>query len=160
QEAISRDPNLAEAHVSLAYSELVYDRNYPEAAKEFERAIRLRPNYATAHQYYAYYLTAMNRLDEAISERKKAVELEPASPLLNAALGEAYYQAHRFRESVESNQEALSMDPNYAVAVINIGRSLEQQGMNSQALQTFKTILPYAQTDPVVLAFLGHIYAK
>jgi len=39
--------------VSLAYSALVYEWSYPEAEKEFKRAIDLRPGYATAHQYYS-----------------------------------------------------------------------------------------------------------
>jgi len=86
------DHDLAEAHVSLGYSALVYDWNYPEAEREFRKAIDLRSDYATAHQYYAYYLTAMGDVDQAIAERKRAVSIEPKSPLLNTALGEAYYQ--------------------------------------------------------------------
>src|SRR5262249_26137875 len=129
------------------------------AEKEFRRALQLRPDYATAHQYYAYYLTAMGRLDEAIVERKQAITLEPASPLLNAALGEAYYFAHRFDESIAQNQEALHLDRNYAVAVINLGRAYEQKGMYPQALHAFQSILAFAPDDPVLLAFLGHNYA-
>jgi len=75
--------------VSLAYSALVYDWNYVEAQREFKRAIDLRPGYVTAHQYYAYYLTTVGDLSQAIVERKLAVSIEPRSPLLNSALGEA-----------------------------------------------------------------------
>jgi tetratricopeptide (TPR) repeat protein len=153
------DPNLAEAHVALGHYDLVYARNYSEAEKEFETAIRLRPNYAAARQYYAYYLTAMGRLNEAIAERKRAVDLDPASPLLNAALGEAYYEAHEFNQSITHNQDALSLDPHYAVALINVGRSLEQKKLYPHALTAFRSILAYAPNDPAVLAFLGHIYA-
>ena len=98
--ALALDKDLAEAHVSLGYSALVYDWNYPEAEKEFRKAIDLRPDYATAHQYYAYYLTAMGDIDQAIAERQRAVSIEPRSPVLNAALGEAYYEAHRFSDSI------------------------------------------------------------
>ena len=107
RKALELDDGLAEAHVSLAYSALVYDWDYPEAEKEFKRAIELRPGYATAHQYYAYYLTSMGNISQAIAERKRAVSIDPKSPLLNTALGEEYIHARQFKESVESNQKAL-----------------------------------------------------
>jgi tetratricopeptide (TPR) repeat protein len=157
--ALELDHDLAEAHVSLGYSALVYDWNYPEAEREFRKAIDLRPDYATAHQYYAYYLTAMGDVDQAIAERKRAVSIEPKSPLLNTALGEAYYQARRFSDSIAPYQESLSIDPHYAVAVINMGRAYEQMGMYPQALQAYQSILAFAPHDPALLALLGHLYA-
>ena len=159
QKALELDNDLAEAHVSLGYSALVYDWNYPEAEKEFRKAIELRPDYATAHQYYAYYLTAMGDLDQAIAERKRAVSIEPRSPLLNAALGEAYYQARRFSDSIGPNHQALSIDPHYADAIINIGRAYEQMGMYPQAQQAYQSILAFAPHDPALLALLGHLDA-
>jgi TolB-like protein/Flp pilus assembly protein TadD len=157
--ALALDKNLAEAHVSLGYSALVYDWNYPEAETEFKKAIELRPDYATAHQYYAYYLTAVGKLDQAIAERQRAVQIEPKSPLLNTALGEAYFEARRFRDSIGPNQEALSIDPHYADAIINIGRAYEQMGMFPQAQQAYQSILAFAPHDPVLLALVGHLYA-
>ncbi len=157
--ALALDRDLAEAYVPLGYSALVYDWNYPEAEKEFRKAIDLRPDYATAHQYYAYYLTAMGYMEQAIAERKRAVSIDPRSPLLNTALGEAYYQAHRFSESIGPNQAALSIDPHYAVAIINIGLAYQQMRMYSQAQQAFQSILAFAPRDPALLALLGHLYA-
>jgi tetratricopeptide (TPR) repeat protein len=157
--ALALDKDLAEAHVSLAYSALVYDWNYPEAEKEFARALQLRQDYATAHQYYAYYLTAVGKLDQAIAERQRAVQIEPKSPLLNTALGEAYFQARRYTDSVPPNQEALSIDPHYADAIINIGRAFEQMGKYPQAEQAYDSILAFAPHDPALLALRGHLYA-
>jgi TolB-like protein/Tfp pilus assembly protein PilF len=157
--ALALDKDLAEAHVSLGYSALVYDWNYPEAEKEFRKAIELRPDYATAHQYYAYYLTAMGDIDQAIAERQRAVYIEPRSPLLNAALGEAYYEAHRFSDSIGPSQQALSIDPRYAIAIINIGRAYEQMHMYPQAQQYYQSILAFAPHEPALLALLGHLYA-
>jgi TolB-like protein/Tfp pilus assembly protein PilF len=159
RKALGLDSTLAEAHVPLGYSQLVYEWNFPEARKEFERAIQLRPGYATAHQFYAYYLTAMGKSDEAIVERKKAVELDPISPLLNSALGEAYYLARRFDVTIEQNKKALELDPRYAIALVNIGRAYEQMGMHRQARDAFQTILTAAPDDPAILALMGHEYA-
>jgi TolB-like protein/Tfp pilus assembly protein PilF len=159
RKALEIDGGLAEAHVSLGYAELVYYRNFPQAEKEFQRALQLRPTYATAHQYYGYYLTAMGRLDEAITERKQAQELEPASPLLNSALGEAYYQARKFDLTIAQNQKSLVLDKSYAVALINLGRAYEQKQMYAEASQAFQKILGSVPDDPVLLALIAHDYA-
>jgi tetratricopeptide (TPR) repeat protein len=159
RKALELDSTLAAAHVPLGYSQLVYERNFPEARKEFETAIQLGPGYATAHQFYGYYLTAMGKSDEAIAERKKAVELDPISPLLNSALGEAYYHARRFDVTIEQNKRALELDPSYAIALVNIGRAYEQMGMHQQARDAFQQILTAAPEDPAILALMGHEYA-
>jgi TolB-like protein/Flp pilus assembly protein TadD len=159
RKALELDPTLAEAHVPLGYSELVYEWNLPEAQKEFDKALQLRPGYATAHQFYGYYLTAMGKLDEAIVERKKAVELDPISPLLNSALGEAYYHARRFDVTIEESLKALELDPGYAVALVNIGRAYEQMGMHQQARDAFQKVLAFAPDEPAILALMGHEYA-
>jgi TolB-like protein/Flp pilus assembly protein TadD len=159
RKALELDSSLAEAHVSLGYCELAYHWNFANAEREFKEAIRLRPAYPTAHQYYAYYLTAMGRMDEAIKEREIARELDPASPLITSALGEAYYQARQFDHTIEENQKSLELDPSYAIALLNIGRAYEQKGMHSQALEAFRKILAVAPDDPAVLALVGHAYA-
>jgi tetratricopeptide (TPR) repeat protein len=101
----------------------------------------------------------MGYLEQAIAERKRAVSIDPRSPLLNTALGEAYYQAHRFSDSIGPNQAALSIDPHYAVAIINIGLAYQQMRMYLQAQQAFQSILAFAPRDPALLALLGHLYA-
>jgi TolB-like protein/Flp pilus assembly protein TadD len=159
RKALELDSTLAEAHVPLGYSELVYEWNLPEAQKEFGKALQLRPGYATAHQFYGYYLTAMGKLDEAIVERKKAVELDPISPLLNSALAEAYYHARRFDVTIDESHKALELDPGYAIALVNIGRAYAQMGMHQQARNAFQKVLAFAPDEPAILALMGHEYA-
>ena len=159
RKALELDSTLAEAHVSLGYSQMVYEWNYPEARKEFEIALQLRPGYATGHQFYGYYLTAMGQLDAAIAERKKALDLDPISPLLHSALGEAYYHARHFDVTIAQNTRALELDPSYAIALVNIGRAYELMGMHQQARDAFQKILSLVPEDPAILALLAHEYA-
>lgn len=159
RKALELDPLLAEAHVSLGYAELAYEWDVAAADREFRRALQLRPSDATAHQFYAYALTAMGKLSEAIAERKRAVDLDPINPLMASALGEAYYQARQFDQTIEQNQRALELDPTYAIALVNIGRAYQQKGMHPQAQAAFQKILSAVPDDPAVLALLGHEYA-
>jgi tetratricopeptide (TPR) repeat protein len=159
RKALELDPSLAEAHVSLGYAYLAYEWDLAAADREFHRAIALSPGYATGHQFYGYSLTAMGKLTEAITERKKAMELDPINPLMASALGEAYYQARQFDSTIALNQRALELDPTFAVALVNIGRAYQQKGMHPQAQAAFQKILSVAPEDPAVLALLGHEYA-
>jgi TolB-like protein/Tfp pilus assembly protein PilF len=159
RKALELDSSLSEAHVSLGYAELVYDWKFSDAEKEFQEAIRLRPAYPTAHQYYGYYLTVMGRLNEAITERQTARELEPLSPLLHSALGEAYYQNRQFELTIEQNQKSLELDPSYEIALVNLGRAYEQEHKYDLALEAFRKILAAAPEDPAVLALIGHAEA-
>ena len=159
RKALALDETLAEAHVSLGYAYLAYEWDFAAADREFRRALDLSPSYATGHQFYGYLLTVAGNLPDAIEERKKAVDLDPLSPLMASALGEAYYQIRDFDKTIVENQRALELDPTYAIALVNIGRAYEQKGMHAEAQAAFLKILAVAPDDPAVLALLGHDYA-
>jgi len=160
KEALELDNTSAEAHVALGYSEMVYDRNFSQARQEFSLALQLHPDYATGHQFYAYYLTAIGDMKGAITERKRALELDPVNPLLFSALGEAYFQNREFDRAIEHNIRALELDHSYAIALVNIGRAYEMKGMHAEARGVFQRILAVAPDDPAVLALMGHEYAS
>ncbi len=86
--ALAIDSTLAEAHASLAHVKANYDWDWSDAEKEFRLSIELKPDYATAHQWYAiHYLTPTGQLEEAIQEMKRALDLEPASLVMNTFFG-------------------------------------------------------------------------
>jgi tetratricopeptide (TPR) repeat protein len=159
KKALELDGSLAEANVSLGYSALVYRRDFAEAEKQFHKALMLRPGYATAHEFYAYYLTAMGRVKDAVKERERARDLDPLSPLINTALGEAYYEARKFDLSIAQSQQSLNLDPHYAVAVMNLARSYEQMRNYAQERQLLMQIASAAPNEPAIVAMLGHAEA-
>ena len=124
-----------------------------------ERAIQLRPGFASAHDYYAYYLTAMGEMNKAIAERETARRLDPVSPLLTTALGEAYFQNRQFDLAIRMDQKSLELDPSYPVTMINLARGYEQAGMHPQAREIYQKLLGFAPDDPGLLALAGHEYA-
>ncbi|PYX67959.1 MAG: hypothetical protein DMG72_24040, partial [Acidobacteria bacterium] len=78
KEAVSKalrlDNMLAEAHAALGYIHEV-DWDFADAEHEFQMAIELNPNYASAHQWYAEHLADMGRFDDALNEARRAQEL-------------------------------------------------------------------------------------
>jgi TolB-like protein len=88
KKALELDDTLAEAHSSLANSLAHYDFDLEQSLKEFERAIQLNPNYATARHWYSNNpLVELGQFDRAIAEGKRAVELDPLSLIISADLG-------------------------------------------------------------------------
>ncbi len=77
QKALELDDLSAEAHDSMAAVELFYRWNWAAAERESARALELNPNYSEALHVHAYALRPLNRLDEALQEEKKAMELDP-----------------------------------------------------------------------------------
>jgi TolB-like protein/Tfp pilus assembly protein PilF len=159
--ALALDNTLAEAHASLAHILMNYDWNWSAAEKEFKRSIELKPDYATAHEWYAiHYLTATGRLEEAVQEMKKALELEPASLVMNTFMGATLYYAGRYDEAIDQCRRTIEMDPTFAVAHWHLGLAYEQKQVLDAATEEFKKAISLSGGSPLMKAALGRAYAK
>src|SRR6202041_2905197 len=115
-EALALDSALGEAHNSLAFALDGFEWGVDSGGKEFRRAIELNPGYATAHQWYAWHLSLLGQFDEAITEMKKAENLDPLSLIINADLAELLVLAHSTDESIEQSPKTIAMDSSFALA--------------------------------------------
>jgi adenylate cyclase len=159
--ALALDDTLAEAHASLAHILMNYDWNWSAAEKEFKRSIELTPDYATGHQWYAiHYLTATGRFEEAVQEMKKALELEPASLVMNTFMGATLYYAGRYDEAIDQCRRTIEMDPNFAVAHWHLGLAYEQKQALDAATEEFKKAISLSGGSPLMKAALVRAYAK
>ena len=110
-QALAIDSTLAEAHASLAELRTEYEWDWAGAEREFRRAIELNPGYATAHEWYAEYLSRMGRHEEALAEIRRAVELDPLSPPVNGMLGTVYFHGRQTDRAIQLYRRALAMRP-------------------------------------------------
>jgi serine/threonine-protein kinase len=111
--ALQLDPTLVEAQTTLAFIRFYNDWDWRGAERDFRQAIALNPNYITAHQWYSWYLSSMGRHEEAIEGAKRAIELDPISPLQNRELGVFFYYARRYREAIEQLEKTLELDASF-----------------------------------------------
>ncbi len=133
KKALEIDDILAEAHTSLAYVHFRFDRDWPAAEQEFQRALQLNPGYATAHHWYSLFLSDMGRHDLALAEIKRAQELEPLSVLMSSHVGTVLYQARQYDQAIEQLRKALEMDPGFPYAHWRLGQVLAQKGRYEEA---------------------------
>ncbi len=115
-QALELDPSLGEAHASLAWVHTWYDYDFVAAEREFERSLELNPRYATAHQFFGFYLGMMGRYEEAYTEIKRAIRLDPLSSVFEWSLGFVYWMARRYDQAIEQTAKALELDPGFAPA--------------------------------------------
>ena len=159
QHGVELDPELAAPHASLGYIELVFDRNPEAARQQFERALRLDPNYVTAHQWYGQYYEVVGKLDEALREIQRAYDQEPGSIPVNLALAEVYYFKRDFDKAIEHAKNTVQEEPTSALGHFNLGRAFEMKGMHEEALAEFKLARENAP-NIATLVPLGYEYAR
>lgn len=134
EKALALDEQLAEAHAALGLIKTSYDWDWPGAEKEYRRAIELNPNYETAHQWYGEYLSGMGRHQEAITEIRRAKEINPVSLIINAVEVSVLYIAREYDQAIAQGQKALEMDPNFAEVYGYLRRCYDQKGMYKEAI--------------------------
>ncbi len=159
KKALELDDTLAEAHTSLASVLNDYDFDFEQSLKEFERAIQLNPNYATAHHWYSSNLVALGQFDRAVAEEKRAVELDPLSLVINATLGNAYFFARRYDEAIAQLHKTIKMDPRFYLAHWTLGQVWQLKGNLNEAIAEYRKAVEL-NDDPYVLALLGQAYAR
>ena len=138
RKALELDPDLVEAHVDLGSVLIQYSWDWPAAEREFKRALELNPNYAAAHEIYAWYLIEMGRSDESLTEIGKAAQLDPLSAEIPYMAGWFLYYSRRYAEALTEARKSLELDPNLWIAYFIQGQACEQLGQFPEALAALK----------------------
>jgi len=154
--ALSLDPMLAEAHTSLGLIRFQYDWDWKGAEEEFNEALRINPSYAPAHHFFADYLKAMGRFDEALIEIGKAQELDPLNLAINTGAGHVLYLSKQYDRSIEQYKRAVDLDPNFTLTHIWFGRPYLEKGMYTEAISELETAVKLSGEGTLALAMLGH----
>ncbi|MDQ3817965.1 MAG: tetratricopeptide repeat protein, partial [Acidobacteriota bacterium] len=159
--ALKLNELLAEAHTSLAVVRERYEWDWAGAESEYRRAIELNPNYAHAHQLYSLFLSTMGRAAEAMSEMKRAQELDPLSFPINRGIGDILWREHQYDQALEQYRRTLRMAPDDPMAPLlhrTVGWVYEFQGMRDKAVTEFIEALSIQKTEPERLEALRGAY--
>jgi len=154
--ALELDADLPEAHAANAYIRAYYEWDWRAAEQEYRRAIELRPNYADAYFSYARFLASRKRIDEAIAQLGRAVELDPLSLGLQANRALLDYFAGRYAEADSGLGEVLKRDSTDVLARWGKALVAEQQGRLDEAIAILERV---AGSSNNRRSSLGHAYA-
>jgi tetratricopeptide (TPR) repeat protein len=157
--AVALDPELAEAHTSLAFIKTFADWDWAGASKEFELALRLNPSYWVAAYWYAMHLGMCGKYDEAERRAERAQELEPLLPMAIWVGGCVSFAARRYSDAIDRCSRAIEIDPHYPLARLWLGIAYQQESRHEEAIREIERAVELLGFLPFFAGFLGHAYA-
>ena len=157
--AVALDSSLAEAHTSLAVMYLKYDHDRASAEREYRRAIDINPGYATAHHWYALFLVAGGRFDEATVQVELARRVDPLSRIINAAAGTVRMFARDYESAIAEFRAILALEPNWATGLGLLGRAQAAAGRYDEAIPAMEKAVSISKRQPSHVALLSHALA-
>jgi TolB-like protein/Flp pilus assembly protein TadD len=158
--AVALDPDLAEAHTSMAFVRAFADWDWESSDREFQHALELDPRYWVAPYWCGVTLIARGRYEEADRWIAKAYKLEPLSPVI--AHGAAFHLvvSRRYAEAVQLCLKALDMAPDYPLLRLHLGIAYEQESRYEEATAEFERVFALVAGEPIAAAPLAHAHAK
>ena len=161
RKALGLDPNLAEAHTALGKMLFFDEIDLAGSIHEYQRAIELKPNDATAHHWFGGDpLAGLGRFEEAIAEGRRAVELDPLSPIINTDLAATLYLARRFDDANAQLRKTLEIDPTFVNAHYYLGLILQQKGDLPAAIAQLEKAKQLSGDDPFISTLTAAAKAK
>jgi serine/threonine protein kinase/tetratricopeptide (TPR) repeat protein len=160
ERALAIDADLPEAHTSLAFIRLSNDWNWPEAEREFRRALDLDATQTLARIYLSWLMVLQGDRAGAVIEARRAQEMEPLSPLVNAGLAHTLFFARRYDQAVTECERSLEVDPNFIFAIHLLGMCRAQQSRLAEAIEIGERTVLMSGRAPFYLGVLGHYHAR
>jgi serine/threonine protein kinase/tetratricopeptide (TPR) repeat protein len=154
--ALQIDEKMAEAHTLLADYRYLFDWDWPGAEREFRRAIELNPNYPTAHQWYANYLSLSGRSTEALREIQSAQKLDPLNLVINTDVGTTYYYAGQNERAMAEQRKTLELDPDFPLAHVYLGFAYLRKNLPEDAVREFEVAGRLSPNEPDPIALRGY----
>jgi serine/threonine-protein kinase len=111
--ALELDPGLAEAHATLGLVSQNLDWQWNEVEAHYRQAIALEPNYATAHHWYAEFLSILGRFEESRREFARAREIDPISTIIRVDEAQLNFFERNFGAASARLEDARQTDPSF-----------------------------------------------
>jgi tetratricopeptide (TPR) repeat protein len=157
--ALQLDDSVAEGHAALGWVLWSYDWNFPEAEKEFRRAIELEPNSGFGHGMYPLFLYSMQRFDEGAARHKQALDSDPLSLIGNSNVADGLYYARQYDRAIEQYKKTLELDSNFSAAHYGLGNAYDRKGMYAEAVAEWQKAF-LASGDPRTAELIGKAYSR
>ncbi len=137
----------------------MWEFDWLAAERDFKQAIALDPNSALAHHWYGEHLISLAQRSRAVSELRRARELDPLSLPINGTLGRIYSDAGRFEEGVQQCKNTIELDPHFAMGHWCLGRAYLGEKKYAAAISALEEANALG-TTPLLISDLGFAYAR
>ena len=158
KKALVLDDKLPEAHATMALLLQEYDWNWEGAEKRYRRALELNPNWSDVCHSYAVHLALRGRFEQAITEIKRAEELDPYSIGIHTCAAETYRVSSDHESAISECIRMLEIDPNFAPAYTSLGRTYLQKAMFEEGLQALEKAFELSHGGLTAKSYLAFAY--
>ena len=163
--ALELEPDSAEAHASRGLV-ASHRKDYAEAKREFEIAMRLQPQLFEPYYFYARNCYAQGRLEEAVDWFAKASHVNPEdyqAPMLMASalhgLGRQESARQAYDRGLAAAQKHLLLNPEDARALYFGANALSQIGDKERSLEWAARAQQVEPDEPQVLYNVACVFA-
>ena len=157
--ALEIEPELPEALTVLGSMKAYFDWDLPGAEQLLRRAVALDPKYPRARQGLSDCLTEMGLFEEAAAEVARALELDPLSLHMNAAVVMNYHFARRDEDAIEQGRRAIDLDASFFPTRFYLGLAYQQNGQFAEAVAELQQARALSNNNTLVTATLGGAFA-
>lgn len=158
--ALAIDPKLADAYSALCGNKLRYEYDLSGAEAACKKAIDLEPNSPLAYKNYAFVLSSLGRVDEAIAAIKKAMDIQPVSYRNQQIYALVLYFAGRHRDEEAQWRRLMELNPNHSYIYGRLAINLRLQGMDNEAFEFFVRKLTMDKVETAAIEKLKKVYAS
>ena len=158
RQALQIDPDLGEGYAALAHVRL-HDWDWIGLDQEFQRALELSPGYAIAYYWYAEYLMATGRSEEAIARVRQSQQMDPVNAVLNSSVGMILYLARQYDQATDQFTRALEMDLSHFSLHFRLALVYQQQERFREAIGEMEKAVDLSGRSTESLAGLAQICA-
>ncbi len=158
--AIEIDNTRAETHALLGQFHKTVEYNWSEVHREMSLALQLDPNSPLVRMRYAVSeLMPQGRLEEAVAELERALEVDPLSLLGRIWLGIVLILGRRYEGALAESTKLLDLDPSSALAYFIRALSFRYQGRLEEALAAQRRAVELSGGTAAMLGWLGLMLA-
>ncbi|HQR24664.1 MAG TPA: hypothetical protein PK163_07735, partial [Steroidobacteraceae bacterium] len=138
ERALQRDPELADAMISIGKVLCWHEWKFADGVKQVERAVALSPNNAEAHWVLGTALPLVGRLHEGYKSVRKALELDPLRVEYFGWATRLLLYAGDYEAALKQGEETFEIDENYGRGFIFVGSTHLAMGHADTALDWFQ----------------------
>ena len=149
QKAIEINPNISGAYATLGMIFLNHEFNWQLAKNNFEKSIKLNPNYPTGLHWYGVYYFMAGEAEKAIPLLLKGSELDPESMIIKNALSMAYWLSGQNELAFETIDFVLKRSP-YFVPGIRSKYGYFQADISEEAIEYLNASIKKHPDQPLV----------
>jgi serine/threonine protein kinase/Flp pilus assembly protein TadD len=164
-EALRLDDSIADAHSALGTVLGSGEFDWPGAEREFKRALELSLSSAVVRYDYAWcyamwFLLPLGRVEQATSEMRRALELDPLDPFYNALLGCLLSITRQYEPAIAQLQHTIDLEPNFFFSYWFLSLLYAREGRLNEAIAAAEKANELSGGTAITLGALGSIYGR